>query len=86
MNNSTKQLSLKLQSATKTKRMREVPASFQILQNAVESQIKEEREKNILDTQVYKSGRDYTIRYVDGDQELINVSDDEDLLTAYEVA
>jgi len=30
--------------------------------------------------------RDYSIRYRDQDQEMINVSDDEDLLTAYEVA
>ena len=30
--------------------------------------------------------RDYVIRYFDGDQEAINVSDDEDLLTAYDVA
>lgn len=30
--------------------------------------------------------RDYVIRYIDNDQELINVSDDEDLLEAYEVA
>lgn len=32
------------------------------------------------------SGRDFSIKYVDGDQELINVSDDEDLMTAYDVA
>jgi hypothetical protein len=32
------------------------------------------------------SGRDFSIKYVDGDQEQINVSDDEDLLTAYDVA
>lgn len=30
--------------------------------------------------------RDYSIRYKDQDQEMINVSDDEDLITAYEVA
>ena len=30
--------------------------------------------------------RDYTIKYIDKDEEPINVSDDEDLLTAYEVA
>ena len=30
--------------------------------------------------------RDYAIKYVDKDSEMINVSDDEDLLTAYEVA
>lgn len=30
--------------------------------------------------------RDFYIKYTDGDQELINVSDDEDLRTAYDVA
>lgn len=30
--------------------------------------------------------KDYTIKYVDGDNEYINVSDEEDLLTAYDVA
>jgi hypothetical protein len=32
------------------------------------------------------SGRDFVIRYVDNEDETINVSDDEDLTTAYEVA
>jgi len=35
---------------------------------------------------MFGTQRDYVIRYIDGDQEAINVSDDEDLLTAYEVA
>jgi hypothetical protein len=35
---------------------------------------------------IFPSGRDYVIRYVDNDEEVINVSDDEDLLTAYDVA
>ena len=30
--------------------------------------------------------KNYTIRYVDGQDDTINVSDEEDLLTAYEVA
>jgi hypothetical protein len=30
--------------------------------------------------------RDYEIKYIDGDKEAINVSDDDDLLTAYDVA
>jgi PB1 domain len=32
------------------------------------------------------SQRDYTIKYIDPENELINVSDDEDLLTAYELS
>ena len=34
----------------------------------------------------FMSGRDFVIRYVDNEDETINVSDDEDLTTAYEVA
>jgi hypothetical protein len=82
---------LKLQLATKTKRIRDLPTSFAALQSTVEQQIKEER---LLQQQTHLDGsfmsaisvRDYVIRYIDGDQEAINVSDDEDLLTAYEVA
>jgi hypothetical protein len=87
-------ITLKLQSQTKTKRVREVPQTFQALQTLVESQIKEEREGMMNESFHSKhpasfmsgAGRDYTIKYVDGDQEVINVSDDEDLLTAYDVA
>jgi hypothetical protein len=86
-------ITLKLQSQTKTKRVRDLPQNFQALQALVESQIKEEREANNLNESFHSkhnsfmSGfRDYTIRYVDGDQEVINVSDDEDLITAYDVA
>ena len=32
------------------------------------------------------SGRDFVIRYIDNEDETINVSDDEDLLTAYDIA
>jgi len=76
---------VKLQSLTKTKRIRDVPSSFNALKQTVEAQIKDERDHNqmiIADPNI----RDYTIKYVDGDQEQINVSDDEDLITAYEVA
>jgi len=37
-------------------------------------------------TSSYMSGRDYVIRYEDNEQDFINVSDDEDLLTAYDIA
>lgn len=87
-------ITLKLQSQSKTKRVRELPQSFSALKAMAEAQIKEEREANQLNESfqsksagTFMSGtRDYSIRYVDGDQEVINVSDDEDLLTAYDVA
>lgn len=86
-------ITLKLQSQTKTKRVRELPQNFQALIALAESQIKEEREATQqLNESFHKpnssfmSGRDFSIKYVDGDQEQINVSDDEDLLTAYDVA
>jgi hypothetical protein len=53
------------------------------LKTTVEALLVDERKlKNLKET----SERDYTIKYVDKDDEKINVSDDEDLLTAYEVA
>ena len=88
-------ITLKLQSQTKTKRVRDLPQNFQALIALAESQIKEEREATQqLNESFHKpsgassfmSGRDFSIKYVDGDQEQINVSDDEDLLTAYDVA
>jgi hypothetical protein len=87
-------ITLKLQSQTKTKRVRELPKNFEALLALAESQIREEREATQqLNESFHKqnnasflSGRDFSIKYVDGDQELINVSDDEDLLTAYDVA
>jgi hypothetical protein len=87
-------ITLKLQSQTKTKRVRELPKNFEALLALADSQIREEREATQqLNESFHKqnnasflSGRDFSIKYVDGDQELINVSDDEDLLTAYDVA
>ena len=46
MNSKPSQITLKLQFQTKTKRVRELPESFQVLRSLVESQIKEERENN----------------------------------------
>ena len=87
-------ITLKLQSQTKTKRVRELPRNFEALLALAEFQIREEREANQQVNESFNrhnnasflSGRDFSIKYVDGDQELINVSDDEDLLTAYDVA
>lgn len=71
-----------MQTQSKTKRVRDLPQSFEALQTLVEAQIKQERESRVS----ISAARDYVIRYVDGDDEAINVSDDEDLLTAYDVA
>jgi hypothetical protein len=71
-------LTLKLQSLTKTKRLREVPATFKALQDVVEQQIKEEREmisnsetanENLMRSSFMSGsgGRDYVIRYIDND-------------------
>jgi hypothetical protein len=67
--------------------VRDVPDSFSALKKTVEALIKDERKvqeppQNVL----VSTERDYVINYIDKDDELINVSDDEDLLTAYEVA
>lgn len=53
------------------------------MKTTVEAQIKEER---TIQQQPSSDVRDFAIRYVDGENEQINVSDDEDLLTAYDVA
>jgi hypothetical protein len=60
--------------------------NFEALKSTVEAQIKEERKESDLNSSVVNGQRDFVIKYVDGDNEPINVSDDEDLLTAYDVA
>lgn len=71
-----KKLNLKFQSLTKTKRIRDVPENFEALKKIVEALVKDEQ----------MNPDQLVIRYADRDDELINVSDDEDLLAAYEVA
>lgn len=77
-------ISLKVASNTKTKRLGKLPQTYEELRQAVEAQINEERA--YFSHPEFAGKKDYTIRYQDGDQEVINVSDDEDLSTAYEVA
>lgn len=55
------------------------------MKNTVEALIKDER-NTALKKLPNDGSKDYTIKYVDGDNEQINVSDDEDLATAYDVA
>lgn len=62
--------------------MREVPATFEALKQAIEKGIYTEEKINQLSTGV----KEYHIQYIDGDKELINVSDDDDLVSAYQVA
>ena len=56
------------------------------MKNTVEAIIKDERGLINESEIVKKDDRDYLIRYTDTDNELVNVSDDEDLLTAYDIA
>lgn len=79
-------INLKIQSVTKTKRLRDLPTSFEALKQTVEALVKDERSTAQQQELVAISHRDYSIRYLDPDNEMINVSDDEDLLTAYDVA
>lgn len=75
------QLSVKLHTQSKIKRLREVPATFEALKQTVEAQIYDEETLNQL-----PKVRDYHIKYIDGEKEWINVSDDDDLHSAYQVA
>lgn len=73
-------INLKIESQSKIKRLREIPQTFDDLKSVVESQFREIS----LNGSPYL--RNYSVQYRDGQKDLINVSDDEDLLTAYDVA
>lgn len=68
-------IQLKISAEDKTKRVKALPDSFKALKTIVEA--------SFFKNQVCPA---FNLKYVDADQELINVSDDEDLQTAYEVA
>lgn len=77
-------LEIKLQSKTKTKRLRTQPKTFAELTEIVETQIRDERNSEyLLFKESHGNVRDYSIKYVDEDNEEINVSDDDDLVMAY---
>jgi hypothetical protein len=59
--------------------------SFEALKTTVEALVKDERTLQQQES-FTTSHRDYSIRYKDPENEMINVSDDEDLLTAYDLA
>jgi hypothetical protein len=74
-------INVKLHTQSKIKRLREVPATFEALKLAIETRLYENEKINQLPTE-----KDYHIQYIDGDKECINVSDDDDLYSAYQVA
>jgi len=73
-----KKVNFKIQTSIKTKRIRDLPDNYNALKSIVEAMLIDERPQ--------PSTKDYVIKYEDLDHEMINVSDDEDLYTAYEVA
>lgn len=81
-------ITLKISSMTKNKRIGQLPKTFSELRAVIENQIKDERPvfKHPDAAALASSDRDFLVRYNDGDEEIINISDDEDLQTAYEVA
>lgn len=72
-------LTVKIDSLNKIKRVRDVPSSFDALKLTVEAQLKDNE-------QVCSQPRNYSIQYRDAFNDLINISDDDDLLSAYETA
>ena len=79
----SKQVSLKIQSQGKIKRIRDMPSNFQALKAVVEAQLADESAGPVKPT---SQPRNYTIKYQDASQDWINVSDDEDVLTSIDVA
>jgi hypothetical protein len=72
-------INLKIDLSSKIKRIRDLPQTIEALRSVVDSQL-DPAKVPIEDQQRY------SIQYRDGQNDVINVSDDEDLLTAYEVA
>lgn len=68
-------INLKIEAQSKIKRLNKVPHSFEQLKEVIAAQLKDPQ-----------PGKNYTIKYCDAQSDLINVSDDDDLLTSYEVA
>lgn len=77
-----KKLTLKLVSGSITKRVRELPETFAALKSQVKAQMArgEQAEKHMI------LANQYALTYKDDTGDVINVSDDEDLHAAYEVA
>ena len=77
-----KKLTLKLVSGSITKRVRELPENFEALKSQVKVQMAkgEQADKHMI------LSNQYALQYQDDTGDIINVSDDEDLYAAYEVA
>jgi len=76
-------LTVKLSAENVTKRVRDIPENFGALKNVVRAQMCNGKNQQ-LDQLI--SSDTYCIQYVDDTGDVINVSDDEDLHTAYDVA
>ena len=76
-------LTVKLTAENITKRVRDVPETFGALKSIVKTQMCNGKSQSL--DQLIKT-ESYCIQYVDDTGDVINVSDDEDLNTAYEVA
>ena len=74
-----KDISIKVQMQAKTKRLRDAPSSFAALKSNVEALL-------AAQPQVPSKPAPFGLQYLDEDDELINLSDDDDLVTAYEIA
>ena len=69
-------INLKIDLNSKIKRIRDLPQTIEALRSVVDCQLDPTKAPK----------EHYSIQYRDGQDDVINVSDDEDLLTAYEVA
>jgi len=72
-------VAVKIQNEDKTKRLREQPESFNALKNQVEALL-------ALPKTSSSESKPFRITYKDNDNDEVNVSDDDDLLMAYDIA
>lgn len=79
--NGGSKLRIKVAKDTVIKRVREAPNDFEALKKTVKAQVcKDEKSLELMDKNMME------ITYTDDVGDVINVSDDEDLFVAYEVA
>jgi len=80
---STQKVALKISFEDVTKRVRDLPETFDALKTQVKAQMC--KGKSAMDTSCIQADH-YAVTYQDETGDVINVSDDEDLLAAYDVA
>ncbi len=78
---SSSRMTVKITCENSTKRVRDVPETFESLKSTVKTQMN----KGTTATQYIKNDQ-FAITYQDDTGDVINLSDDEDLQAAYEVA